>query len=42
MKNRETFIFRASKQQLGSKTNPSIEKWEAVIRKFVKNVRVGL
>lgn len=42
--NRESFIFRASKmtQNLGLSNNPCIEKWECVIRRFTKNVRVGI
>lgn len=41
MANSETFIFRASKLATAVH-NPCIEKWEKVIRKFSKNVRVGL
>ena len=43
MANSETFIFRASKLATPAvHNNPCIEKWEKVIRKFSKNVRVGL
>jgi hypothetical protein len=41
MANTETFIFRASKA-VTTAHNPCIEKWEKVIRKFAKNVRVGI
>ena len=39
LKNRESFIFRASKAATSTR-NPTIEKWERVIRKFVKNAKV--
>ena len=39
MKKGESFIFRASKATT-SKNNPTIDKWERVIRKFTKNVKV--
>ena len=42
MANSETFIFRATKLATANVSNPCIEKWEKVIRKFSKNVRVGL
>jgi hypothetical protein len=41
MMNRETFIFKASKTHT-TDSNPCIEKWEKAIRKFAKNVKVGL
>jgi len=42
LRNREIFIFRSSKVSNQNPTNPSNEKWEKVIRKFTKNVRVGI
>lgn len=39
--NRETYIFRASKVDKNGKS-PSIEKWESVIRRFTRNVIIGI
>lgn len=38
-KSNESFIFRASKAATSTR-NPTIEKWERIIRKFVKNAKV--
>jgi hypothetical protein len=41
--NKESFIFRASKLMMTmQKKNPSVEKWECEIRRFTKNVSVGI